>query len=422
MTAPVDLTSFDRLVLASTSLPFAEPSNAGMMAAALDLPEGIGVLDATGSTRAGTSALLEGLRRGAGSTLVVASDDRRTKPASPQEMRYGAAAVALGIGQGDVLLRFLGGTSVTRPITDRFRLADRKHDYAWEERWVREEGYLTIMADAMAKLLAEKDIAPARVGYLLVASGIANVGKALAKKLGLDNARFVEEDQRSCGNAGAAAPFLQLALALETASPGDIILLSDLSYGCDVIALEATDAVAGPRAKPATTALARRRGETAYLKFLTFAGELKPDWGMRSEFDPKTSLTQAYRSSEQLTALIGGTCPSCGTVQFPVLAACVECASTAKMTPHPLADEPARMATFTADWLSFTISPPIHLGLVQFESGARVFMEVANLPPKDILPVGAPMRMVFRRKDYDALRGYVRYFWKASPDHRPTGD
>lgn len=418
MTAPRDLKSFDRLVLASTSLPFAEPSNAGMAAAALDMPAGVGVLDATGSTRAGTSALLHALRSAAGSTLVVASEDRKAKPASVQEMRYGSAAVALGLGTGDVVARFLGGLSVTRPIVDRFRLTGREHDYTWEERWVREEGFLTIMADAMAQLMEQKGIDAERVRFLLVTSLIANVGKALAKQLGLGNVQFVEEAQQSCGHAGAAAPFLQLALALEKATPGDVILVSELSYGCDVLALEVTEGVSRvQQAAPASTALARRRSETAYLKYLTFTGAIEPDWGMRSEFDPKTSLTQAYRSSEQLTAFIAGKCPSCGTVQFPVLASCVSCASNAEMTPHPLADEPAVMATFTADWLSYTISPPIHLGLVQFESGARVFMEIADLPSKEILPVGTPVRMVFRRKDQDMMRGYIRYFWKAVPDH-----
>jgi uncharacterized OB-fold protein len=28
---------------------------------------------------------------------------------------------------------------------------------------------------------------------------------------------------------------------------------------------------------------------------------------------------------------------------------------------------------------------------------------------------GTPMEMVFRIKDIDTLRGYVRYFWKATP-------
>jgi hypothetical protein len=29
--------------------------------------------------------------------------------------------------------------------------------------------------------------------------------------------------------------------------------------------------------------------------------------------------------------------------------------------------------------------------------------------------VGTPMRMVFRAKDHDPVRGFTRYFWKAAP-------
>jgi hydroxymethylglutaryl-CoA synthase len=31
------------------------------------------------------------------------------------------------------------------------------------------------------------------------------------------------------------------------------------------------------------------------------------------------------------------------------------------------------------------------------------------------LSIGTPLEMVFRIKDFDELRGYHRYFWKAAP-------
>ena len=34
---------------------------------------------------------------------------------------------------------------------------------------------------------------------------------------------------------------------------------------------------------------------------------------------------------------------------------------------------------------------------------------------------GTPMDMVFRVKDVDSVRGYVRYFWKATPSRDATG-
>ena len=38
-----------------------------------------------------------------------------------------------------------------------------------------------------------------------------------------------------------------------------------------------------------------------------------------------------------------------------------------------------------------------------------------DVSPGDV-ETGLPVRMVFRIKDIDEKRGFVRYFWKAAPD------
>ena len=80
-----------------------------------------------------------------------------------------------------------------------------------------------------------------------------------------------------------------------------------------------------------------------------------------------------------------------------------------------MADEPAKIMSFTEDWLSYKESPPFQYGQVQFDCGARLIMEFADA---DIgqLEVGMSLRMAFRIKDFDQRRGgYRRYFWKAVP-------
>jgi uncharacterized OB-fold protein len=84
------------------------------------------------------------------------------------------------------------------------------------------------------------------------------------------------------------------------------------------------------------------------------------------------------------------------------------------MSRSPLADESAKVATYTADWLMFYPSPPLYVGLVQFDNGARVLMEMVDVDPAKF-DVGTPLRMVFRIKEKDSLRHYNRYFWKAAP-------
>jgi uncharacterized OB-fold protein len=147
---------------------------------------------------------------------------------------------------------------------------------------------------------------------------------------------------------------------------------------------------------------------------LSFSGELQLDWGMRAETDPKTALTQLYRSRDQVIGFVGSRCGDCGMVQFPRMPACVRCGSAQVLESLPLADEPAKVATFTADWLMFYPAPPLFVGLVQFDNGARVLMEMIDVDPASF-DVGTPLRMVYRIKESDSLRHYNRYFWKAAP-------
>ncbi|GIS89578.1 MAG: hypothetical protein CM1200mP18_22880 [Gammaproteobacteria bacterium] len=43
--------------------------------------------------------------------------------------------------------------------------------------------------------------------------------------------------------------------------------------------------------------------------------------------------------------------------------------------------------------------------------------DLTDIDPDVELEVGISMRMVFRVKDYDMLRGFRRYFWKATPQN-----
>src|ERR1043165_7611942 len=57
----LDRARVSRVVLASTSHPFADRSNAGIIKEALNLPDETGAMDVGGSQKAGVAALLEAL-------------------------------------------------------------------------------------------------------------------------------------------------------------------------------------------------------------------------------------------------------------------------------------------------------------------------------------------------------------------------
>lgn len=406
----------ESLIFASTTAPFSDLQSASVIVSACSLSADASTLDAGGSLRAGVSALARTLRTPEeADVIVVAADHRGAKPGSVQEMHYGAGAVALQIGSENPIARFIGHASSASHFVDHFRGEGEKHDYHWEERWIRDEGYLKLVPEAVARLLSQTDTQAQAIDYFCMPATIRGAAASVAKRLGIKADAVVDNLAAKCGDTGVAHPLMMLGLALEKASPGEKILVIGFGAGCDALLLEATDAISDYHsASSISDTLAKGYTDTNYLKLLSFAGEIDIDWGMRGEKDNKTALTQLWRNRDQITAFIGGKCVACEAVQFPRMAACVNCGSTEPMTPYPFADEAAKVATFTGDWLMYYPAPPLYVGLVNFDNGARLLMEMVNVDPTDF-NVGSPLRMVFRIKDMDSRRHFNRYFWKASP-------
>lgn len=406
-----------RLLFASTSMPFADLQNAAIVAGALGLRHDIQTLDIGQSQRAGTSALMAAFRDASAPALLVASDRPRGKPASTQEISFGAGAAAFTLGSQGVIATLQGSASSTALFVDHFR-SDGKYDYYWEERWIRDEGYLKIVPVAAKAALADAGIEAGDVKHFILPTAFKGVAAALGRKLGLATgveAAALEED---CGFCGSAHGLVMLAQVLETAASGDVILLVGFGQGCDALVLRVTDAIAGfkPR-RGVSGALADGQAHADYLRLLSYDNGIELEWGMRSEKAVKTAFTEQYRSSHQLGGFMAGRCGKCSTFQFPQLPYCAnpECgAPQSGFVPVSLADVPAKVLTYTADWLSYHPSPPLYVGFVQFENGARVLMEMADVSARGV-DTGVPLRAVFRIKDVDKVRGYPRYFWKMTP-------
>src|SRR5207344_3188851 len=87
-------------------------------------------------------------------------------------------------------------------------------------------------------------------------------------------------------------------------------------------------------------ALARRREETNYNRFLAFNDLVTLERGMRAELDKQTPLSVLYRKRDMILGLVGGRCGKCGTLQFPKSNVCVnpDCNAFHTQTDHPFAD------------------------------------------------------------------------------------
>ena len=107
-----------------------------------------------------------------------------------------------------------------------------------------------------------------------------------------------------------------------------------------------------------------------------------------------------------LTGFIGGQCKKCGTLQFPKSKVFVNpnCNAFHTQEDHPFADTPSKVQSYTADRLTYSPDPPHYYGMIVFEQGGRRHDRLHGCRCGGAVDVAAPMRMMFRIKDYDPQR------------------
>jgi len=412
------------VALASTTAPFADRQNSGVVKDALNLADAVATLDAGASQKAGTSLLLQSLNAvagGQGDTLVLGSEVHRASPGSEAEMTDGAAAAALLLGSDNVVARFIAGRSLSIDFVDHFRGADAEFDYVWETRWIREEGYIGLTGRALAEALSAFGCKGSDIAHFIVPIAARGVPEQLAKKAGIAPDAVRDGLGPTMGYAGPAHALLMLVDALAVARPGDKVLVLGFGQGADVLLFEATDRIG--EAIPGLGVggwLKAGKPEHNYMKHLAFAGHLRMERGARAEFDQKQPLTALYRSRKTVLGLVGGRCTKTGTVQFPrsEISVSGNAPEVGTQEDYPLAEIPARVVTFTADSLTYSPDPPTYYGLVDFEGGGRMICEFTDVSAEDV-EVGRSMRMMFRIKAVDERRDFKRYFWKAVPRKEP---
>lgn len=407
--------------LGSTTHPFADRQNAGIVAGALDLPEAVATADFAGSLKAGTAALMAALDRVAaghtGEVLALAAEHRRAPAASVQELVYGDAAAAFTLGSDDVIAEYLGSHSVSTDFVDHYRAAGQPFDYHWEERWLRDEAFRKWLPEAIRDGLVKLGIEAGAVDRFILAEPAPRLAAGVARGLGIADEAVADGLHGTVGQTGAAHASLMLAAALENAMPGQTLVVVGFGQGCDVLAFRVTPAISRLAPRTAVAAcLARRREETNYARFQAFNDVVTLEKGLRAEANPQTALSAMYRKRRMLLGLVGGRCRQCGTPQFPAALRCVNpnCHHAEEMDPYRFADEPARIKTWSCDWLTYTPDPPAHYGMIEFECGGRFMADITDWDAGQV-SVGQPVRMVFRVRGRDPERGMIRYFWKAAP-------
>ncbi|MGA3042686.1 MAG: 3-oxoacyl-[acyl-carrier-protein] synthase III C-terminal domain-containing protein, partial [Bryobacteraceae bacterium] len=227
----------EALSFASTTAPYWQRSTASLIAAACDLPAQTATADFGASLRAGTTALraaLDAVAAGSVRTaLVTAADCRDGAPESAEEMLFGDAAAAVGVGSEGLAAELVAAVSRSDDFPDEWRRDTDVHVRSFASKYSLTRGY-TENVVAMGRALFEKaGVQPEQIARVALASSDGRAHIAAAKALGIPAARVEDVRAGDIGITGAAMPLFLLAQALDRAKAGDLVLAIAYGDGAD---------------------------------------------------------------------------------------------------------------------------------------------------------------------------------------------
>jgi 3-hydroxy-3-methylglutaryl CoA synthase len=423
-----DRSKIDAVYMASTTLPFEDRQNAGIVKAACNLRDEVLTADFSGSQKAATSAAitaLESIKSGdKKNILLAASDHRMTKAAYFYEMWFGDGSASLLLGDDNVIAEYKGSHSVSVDFVDHYRGSGGYYDYMWEERWVRDEGFVKIMPDAIKGLMTKLSIDIKDIKKVVFPCLFMRERGTIMKEIGADRSQDPGNLHDVLGETGTAHPFMMLAKELETAEPGDKFIVVGWGQGCDTMLFEVTDAIKDLKPRNGFSgSLANREEVTQYTKYLKFRELMEVEMGIRAEAAMQTCLSTLYRNRKMIFGLVGGKCTKCGTPQFPASGVCVkpDCNHFGPQDDYEFANIPAKVVAVTGDMLAVSVEPPAVYGMIDFEGGGRMPADFTDCELHKV-KVGQPVTVSFRKRYFDKKRGFTGYFWKAIPDTSEGGN
>jgi hydroxymethylglutaryl-CoA synthase len=414
------------LYFASTTAPYREKQSAAMIAAVLGLPSEAVTIDFAGSLRSGTNALkaaLDAVTSGsAQSILVCAADTRLGYPSGPAEMNFGDGAAALLVSGSGTIAEVKHFDSKYYEIQDSWRSDKDSFVRSAEDRFAMEEGFGAAMKTSVSAVLKKLDLTPADVAHAALSAPNARQLGAIAKQLGFDEKTQVQDVlHMGVGDTGCAMSLMSLIAALERAKSGERILVASYGNGCDAVILEATGQIGSLKDRLGIQKLlAAKASLPSYMKYLRWRELVTVQPPARPALEARTPSPAAqWREVPWEMRLTGTKCKICGTPQYPPQRVCVECHAKDEMEPYNFQDVPAKVFSFSHDYVMQTADPPVTVTFVDFEGGGRIMCDMTDRDPAAV-KVGLPLEMTFRRLYY--IGGIYNYWWKCQPVRCERGE
>ncbi len=412
----LDRQKVDGLYFATASPPYVEKQSASIIRAAADLREDILTMDISHSLRGASTAMkaaTDAVRAGsARQVMVAASECRIPAPNSDFEANLGDGAAAFLVGDSDVAAEIEGSYHVSSEFIDVWKKPRDTFMQTWEDRFIRDEGYLKILPQAVAALLKKQDIGPKDIAKAAFYGPDARTHAAMAKAIGLDAKTQVQAPLfDSVGNAGTAQAPMTLVHALEEAKPGDRILCASYGDGADAFLLKVTEQIEKIRDRRGIKRhLESKLMLPGYGKYVEIRELMEGEAGRRPS--RRSSLPVIWRERQHLFALYGQKCQACGNIQYPRQRICMYCQTKDNFELIRLSDRRGKVFTFSMDQRAMEIVLPKVFTVVDLDEGGRFYSVMTDRDTSKI-EVGMPVEMTFRIQLEGS--GLHNYFWRVRP-------
>lgn len=405
----------EALYFASVTAPYAEKSHSTLIATACDLRSDILTADFGSTPKAGTSALsasldavLSGYRK---KVCVTAADCPIGYPKSDHEQFYGDAGASVVVGSGKIIARLLERTSISAEIIDVWRNYGERSTHYGEARFIADEGYKRVMTAIVKQILKKSGLLPGDFSKIILSTSNYKDGSSVARKCGFEEAQVQESYMDRIGNCVCAQPLLLISAALESANPGDKILLANYGNGADAFVFEVTDEILNIERGAFQTQLNHKKYLESYVRYLSFRGILEAQPGEPFRTFPSNSAT--WREQKSLIRMHGAKCKDCGTTVFPFNRVCPHCLARDHMEEVSLSDRTAKLFTFSVDNLAGRSDDPMIVqSVLEDPEGTRYYLLMTDFEKKQI-KIGIEVEFVFRMI-YEG-GNFRNYYWKCRP-------
>ena len=128
------------------------------------------------------------------------------------------------------------------------------------------------------------------------------------------------------------------------------------------------------------------------------------------------SPARSWREHPQRYRLEAARCTGCGTILYPPRVVCPACRGREFETVTlPRKGTVVTYTVIDVPPAGFQGQAPLVLALVELENGVRTMVQIADVPEKEQLEIGMPVKLEFRRISEDGEAGLIFYGHKAVP-------